>query len=126
MLVSSFIGSSGYGYSYFRGGYVEQHETNLTDHGITTAQGRYRSMPVFALAGETVVTGHEADLRDGSVVLSVRRYVRDIVPEPVWGRQIRDSAASQSSMSVAASGMYPIEPTYIGFEGSVVLDWKVG
>ncbi len=125
-LVSSFIGSSGYSYSYLRGGYVEQHKTNLTGHWITTAKGSYRSMPFFALAGERVIIGHGVEVRDGSVVIRIRRYVLDIVPEHVWGEQIRDSDAGQLSMSFAASGIYCIELAYIGFEGSVTLDWKVG
>jgi len=124
--VSGFIGSSGYSYSYLRGGYVEQHKTNLTGHWTTTAMGRYRSMPFVAFAGETVVIGHGVEVRDGSVVVRVRRYVLDIVPEFVWGEQLRDSAAGQLAMSVAASGIYCIELSYIGFEGSVALNWKVG
>ena len=124
--ISGFIGSSGYSYSYLRGGYVEQHKTNLTGHWITTAKGRYRSMPFFAFAGETVGIGHAVEVRDGSVVIRVRRYVLDIVPEFVWGEQLRDSAAGQFAMSVPSSGIYCIELSYIGFEGSVALDWGVG
>ena len=125
-LVSSFIGSSGYSYSYFRGGYVEQHKTNLTGHWTTTAMGRYRSIPFFAFAGETVGIGHAVEVRDGSVVVRIRRYVLDIVPEFVWGEQLRDSATSQVAMPVAVSGIYCIELSYIGFEGSVAIDWRVG
>ena len=124
--ISSVVGSSGYSYSYLRGGYVEQHKTNLTGHWITTAQGRYRSMPFFALAGENVVIDHDVYVRDGSVVVRVRRYVLDIVPERVWGEQLRDSAEGQFTMSVPVSGIYCIELSYIGFEGSVTLDWSVG
>jgi hypothetical protein len=85
-LVSSVAGSSGYSYSYLRGGYVEQHKTNLTGHWITTANGRYRSMPFFAFAGENVVIGHDVDVRDGRVVVRVRHYVWNIVPERGMGR----------------------------------------
>ena len=124
-LASSFFGSSGYSYSYLRGGYVEQHKTNLTGHWMTSAKGTYRSMPFFAFAGETVVIGHRVDVREGSVVVRVRRYVWDIVPEAVWGEQLSDSAAGQLTMTVAASGIYRIELGYIGFEGAVALDWSV-
>jgi hypothetical protein len=123
--VSSVAGSSGYSYSYLRGGYVEQHKTNLTGHWITTANGRYRSMPFFAFAGENVVIGHDVDVRDGRVVVRVRRYVWNIVPERVWDEQLRDSAEGQFTISVPVSGMYCIELSYIGFEGSVTLDWSV-
>jgi hypothetical protein len=125
-LVSSVAGSSGYSYNYLRGGYVEQHKTNLTGHWITTAKGWYRSMPFFALAGENVVIGHDVDVRDGSVFVSVRRYIWDIVPERVWGEQLRASAEGQYSISVPVSGFYCIDVSYIGFEGSVTLDWSVG
>ena len=125
-LVSSVAGASGYSYSYVRGGYVEQHKTNLTGHWITTAKGTYRSMPFVAFAGETVVIGHGVDVRNGSVVVRVRRYVWDIVPERVWGEQLRDSAEGKFTVSVPASGIYCIELGYIGFEGSVTLDWSVG
>jgi hypothetical protein len=107
-------------------GFVEQHKTNLTGHWITTAKGNYRSMPFIAIAGETVSLDHSVEVRDGSVVIRVRRYILDIVPEFTWAEQIRDSAAGHSAMSVAVTGIYRIELSYIGFDGSVALDWEAG
>jgi hypothetical protein len=125
-LVSGLVGSSGYSYSYLRGGYVEQHKTNLTGHWTTTAMGQYRSMPFFAFSGDTVSLDHSVDVRGGSVVIRIRRYIWDIVPEIVWGEQLSNTAAGHFAMSVAATGIYCIELSYIGFEGSVALGWQVG
>jgi hypothetical protein len=82
-------------------------------------------MPFFAFAGENVVIGHDVDVRDGRVVVRVRHYVWNIVPERVWGEQLRDSAEGRFTISVPVSGVYCIELSYIGFEGSVTLDWSV-
>lgn len=51
---------------FFVTAYVEQHKTNRTGHWITTANGTYRSMPYFAIAGENVVISDGVDVRDGS------------------------------------------------------------
>ncbi|MFW6028524.1 MAG: hypothetical protein ACOC9Q_03270 [bacterium] len=124
-LLSSTFGSGSRSFSYLRGGYVEQHKTNLTGHWIGTAKGNYESLPFFAFAGETVVIDHDVAVDEGSVDVRIRHYVWDIVPELVWSQRTRDSAAGRFTVAVPQTGFYHLELSYFGFAGSVILDWAV-
>ena len=124
-LLSQAVGSGGRGFSWFRGGYAEQHKTNLTGHWIGTAKGTYRAGFVMALEGEQIVVNHDLDAREGDVVLRLWHYDWSVLPDIVWSENISRDRDSPFIIDVPATGLYQLRLSYFSFAGSVVLDWDI-